>query len=165
MKTKFFLMIGLLVFAGIVWSQNEDRQSKEAAKEAKVKKTVDSGRFQLVMNQAHPMSGRMITLTSEYTLDLSGDSAISYLPYYGRAYSAPMNSAEGGIKFSEPVKEKKVVFNEKNKSYTISFKVKGKEDTYQFFITLWLSGYSSVSVTCNNRQPIDFSGEIQLPDK
>ena len=38
MKTKFFLLIGLLVFAGVVWDQNEDRQSKVAAKEAKVKK-------------------------------------------------------------------------------------------------------------------------------
>ena len=66
MKTKFFLLIGLLVFAGVVWGQNEDRQSKVAAKEAKVKKTVDSGQFQVVMNQAHPMKRSPTASTTKY---------------------------------------------------------------------------------------------------
>jgi len=163
MKTKFFLLIGLLVFAGVVWGQNEDRQSKVAAKEAKVKKTVDSGQFQVVMNQAHPMGGRMISLTPEYTLTLAKDSAISYLPYFGRAYSAPLNS-EGGIKFTELMHDKKISFNAKKGNYTLSFKVQAKEDTYLFFITVWLNGSVTVSVTSNNRQPIDFSGEVLLPE-
>jgi D-Tyr-tRNAtyr deacylase len=163
MKTKFFLLTGLLVFVGIVWSQNEDRQSKMAAKEAKVKKIVDSERFQMTMNQANPMGGRMISLTPEYTLTLAKDSVISYLPYFGRAYSAPLNS-EGGIKFTELIHDKKISFNAKKGNYTLSFKAQTKEDTYLFFITIWLNGNVTVSVTSNNRQPIDFSGEILLPD-
>lgn len=163
MKTRFFLMIGLLVFAGIVWGQNENRQSKASIKEAKVKKEVEAGRFRMVMNQVHPMRGNMISLTSEYTLTLTKDSAISYLPYFGRAYSAPMGS-EGGIKFAEPVQNKKVAFNAKKESYVYSFKVRAKDDTYQFFITIWLNGSATVSVTSNNRQPIDFTGDIVLPE-
>jgi len=164
MKTKFFLLMGLLVFAGIVWSQNESRQSKAAAKEAKVKKTVETERYRLILDQARPMRGNMIPLTSEYTLTIAQDSAISYLPYFGRAYSAPIGS-EGGIKFSEPVLEKKTTFNAKNKSFTVSFKVRAKEDTYRFFVSIWLNGTTTVSVTSNNRQAIDFSGTIELPDK
>lgn len=163
MKTKFFLLIGLLVFAGMVWSQDEDRQSKVVVKEAKVKKVVDSGHFQVVMNQAHPMGGRMISLTPEYTLTLAKDSAISYLPYFGRAYSASLNS-EGGIKFAEPMQDKKASFNAKKENYTLSFKAQAEEDTYRFFITIWLNGSVTVSVTSNNRQPIDFSGELLLPE-
>jgi archaellum component FlaF (FlaF/FlaG flagellin family) len=163
MKTKCYLLIGLLVFSGIVWSQNENRQSKKAAKEAKVKKMVESGRFQVTMNQAYPMRGRMISLTPEYTLALAKDSAISYLPYFGRAYSAPLNS-EGGIKFAELVRDKKISFNAKKGSYILSFKVQAKEDTYRFFITVWLNGTATVNVTSNNRQGIDFSGEVLLPE-
>ncbi|MBP1640105.1 MAG: hypothetical protein H6Q17_1688 [Bacteroidetes bacterium] len=161
MKTKCFLLIGLLVFSGIVWSQNENRQSKKAAKEAKVKKVVESGRFQVTMNQAHPMGGRMISLTPDYTLTLARDSAISYLPYFGRAYSAPLNS-EGGIKFAELMRDKKISFNAKKGNYILNFKVQAKEDTYHFFITVWLNGTATVNVTSNNRQGIDFSGEVFL---
>lgn len=165
MKTKFFLLTGLLVFAGIVSAQNENRQSKQAAMEANVKKAMDSGRYCLVMNQAHPMAGRFVPLTSEYTLTMAGDSAVSFLPYFGRAYSAPMNPGDGGIKFSEPVADKKTVFNEKKKNYTVSFSVRTSEDMYRFFVNVWLNGTATISVTCNNRQPIDFSGDIRLSEK
>ena len=163
MKTKCFLLIGLLVFSGVVWCQNENRQSKKAAKEAKVKKVVESGRFQVTMNQAHPMGGRMMSLTPDYTLVLAKDSAISYLPYFGRAYSAPLNS-EGGIKFAELMRDKKISFNAKKGSYILNFKVQAKEDTYHFLITVWLNGTATVNVTSNNRQGIDFSGEVLFPE-
>lgn len=164
MKTKLFLFTGLLVFAGFVSAQNENRQSRAAAMEAKVKKAVDSGRFCLVMNQAQPMVGGLITLTAEYTLTMAQDSAIAFLPYFGRAYSAPMDPSEGGIKFSGPVMEKKVVFNEKKKGYEINFSVRTRDDVYRLYVNVWLNGTADINVISNNRQSISFSGDIRLPD-
>jgi len=163
MKPKLFLLAGLLVFAGFAFGQKETRQQKVAAVEAKVKKAVESGRYELNIDKANPMGGHTIHLTSEYTLRMSNDSAYSYLPYFGRAYSAPMNG-EGGIKFSEKTTEKAVVFKDK-KGYTINFKVRGADDTYRFLVTIWLNGSVSINVTSNNRQTIDFSGNLLLPDK
>lgn len=163
MKTKIFLMTGLLVFAGIVSGQNENRQSKSAATAAKVKKTVESGRYQLDVDQAQPMNGRFIALTSKYTLNLQKDSSTAFLPYFGRAYRAPFNS-DGGIKFSEPVKELKMLFNDKKQEFNVSFTVQTTEDTYRFFISIWTNGTARINVTGNNRQPIYFTGEIELPE-
>jgi hypothetical protein len=163
MKVKFFFLMGLLVFSGMVFGQTETKQSKKEAMEAKVKKAVDSGRYELVVNQAHPLRGGMIALTSEYTLTFANDSLTVYLPYFGRAYSAPMNG-EGGIKFSETVSDRKTVFEKKKKRYTINCSVKAKEDTYRFAVSIWLNGSASINIVSNNRQSIDFSGEVSLPD-
>jgi hypothetical protein len=163
MKTRIFLLTGLLVFAGFAFGQKETRQQKAAALEAKVKKAVESKHYQLEVDKANPMHGQMIVLTSEYTLRMSNDSAYSYLPYYGIAYSAPMNG-EGGIKFSEPTSDLKVLFKE-GKGYTVSFTVKGTDDTYRFFVDIWINGTASINVTSNNKQSINFSGNLTLPDK
>lgn len=47
-----------------------------------------------------PLSGRQQFLTSEYTLDVSKDSLVSYLPYFGKAYAVPIGATDGGIKFT-----------------------------------------------------------------
>lgn len=166
MKTKFFLAMGLLVIAGIVCGQNESRQNIETEQETKVKNTIDSGHFQMVMAFAQPMGMKYtFRLNFEYSLALQGDSAIANLPYYGISYSIPLANNEGGIKFSEPVKEKQMVFNEKKKRYTIKFNVRNSIDSYHFVVTIWLSGKASIYVSSSNRQPISFTGQLDLPEE
>ena len=56
------------------------------SKERVVREIVDSGRIKIDVDRAVPMAGRSVNLTSPYSLEIHGDSILSYLPYFGRAY-------------------------------------------------------------------------------
>ena len=43
---------------------------------------------------------RSIYLSPYYYLKVSKDTVVAYLPYFGRAYTAPADPTEGGIKFT-----------------------------------------------------------------
>jgi len=162
MKTKIFITISCLILAGFVFGQNK-QPSKAEIKAAKVESKIRSGVYEITVNRVNPMSGMSRYLTSTYSVRISGDSAYVYLPYFGRAYSAPMNG-EGGIKASTTMDNYQVDYKN-GKSYFINFQVKGTNDTYWLSISLWQNGKASVNVTCNNLQPISYRGELILPDK
>jgi hypothetical protein len=65
-----------------------------------------------VAQNVYPATGRNINLTTTYVIRLAADTVIADLPYFGRAYVAPMNPSDGGIhftstKFSYTTKEKR----------------------------------------------------------
>jgi len=161
MKTKIFITISCLILAGFVFGQNK-QPSKAEIKAAKVESKIRSGVYEITVNRANPMSGMSRYLTSTYSIRISGDSAYIYLPYFGRVYSVPVNG-EGGIKVSTTMDNYQADYKD-GKNYSISFSTSGTNDTYRFSISLWTNGRASINVTCNNRQPISYLGELILPD-
>src|SRR6186997_773588 len=84
-----------IVFAVFVTHALNAQPDKSA-----VKTSVESKQFIFHAQTALPTSGRSRQLTSEYTLRIFPDSLISYLPFYGRAYSVPYGSSDGGFNFT-----------------------------------------------------------------
>ena len=162
MKTKIFITISCLILAGFVFGQNK-QPGKAEIKAAKVESKIQSGAYEITVSQVSPMGGMTRYLTPDYSVRISGDSAYVYLPYFGRAYSAPMNG-EGGIKASTTMDNYQVDYKN-GKNYSIRFSTKGTNDTYRFSISLWTNGKASINVACNNRQPISYFGELILPEK
>lgn len=68
-------------------------------KKEETKNIIEAQRFVFKAQTAIPNRGRMVQLTSEYDVVVSKDTLRSYLPYFGRAYSAPMNRTGSGIDF------------------------------------------------------------------
>ncbi len=77
-----------------------------------------------------PMRGRSIPLTSSYSLTIRNDSVISYLPYYGRAYSIPYGGGDG-LNFKTMLKEYNVKMDKKGNA-VIEFVARNPEDRYEF---------------------------------
>ena len=105
MRTKkqiFMLLLALLVGIPTLSAQSK-KEKKEQKKEA-VKKLIESENYKIDVNTAMPMRGRSIPLTSSYSLEIRNDSVISYLPYYGRAYSIPYGGGDG-LNFKAVLKE------------------------------------------------------------
>jgi hypothetical protein len=143
-----------------VKSRKEIRKEKAEKIAGEVRDKINSKDFEFVVNQALPMGGGSIQLTSRYDLKLKGDSATSFLPYFGVAYRADYGSSEGGIKFNQPVKEYKNEFRKSN--HEISFSVYTPQDNYTMHLVISNSGNGTLGVTCNNRQFISFTGSIEL---
>lgn len=125
-----------------------------------VKNMVESSQYIFVAEFAIPMSGRTITLTSEYDLTVSRDSLIAYLPYYGRAYQAPLDPAQGGIKFTS-VKFDCKTTKAKKGSWDISMVTKDQSDNNRLSLHIASNGRATLQVSSTFRQPITFTGYIK----
>ena len=103
--------------------------------------------------------GGLISLSgSNYELKITPDSVFAYLPYYGRAYTAPIGNDESGIKFTstkftyESTKAKKV--------WRITIAIKDTKDNQRLNLSISENGYASLNISSNTKQSITFNGYI-----
>lgn len=122
---------------------------------------VASSRYTFVAQTAIPLSGRSINLDNSYSLKVSKDTIESYLPYFGRAYTAPISpSADGGIKFVS-TDFKYNVSDKKKGMWDISIETNDVPVRYKLFLKIGDSGYGTLIVQETNRQSISFYGKIE----
>ena len=163
MRTKkqiFMLLLALLMGIPTLSAQSK-KEKKEQKKEA-VKKLIESENYKIDVNTAMPMRGRSIPLTSSYSLTIRNDSVISYLPYYGRAYSIPYGGGDG-LNFKAILKEYNVEMDKKGNA-VIKFVARNPEDRYEFRAKVYTNGEASINVNMQNRQSISFQGELEMED-
>ena len=128
--------------------------------EASVEKMLASRNFIFKAESVTPQTGGFRQLiTSDYDVMVTKDTVISWLPYFGRAYTAPINPSEGGIKFTstrfdytESKKDKK--------GWSIIIKPKDVSSVNTLFLTVFNNGTASLQVNSINRQSISFRGYI-----
>ncbi len=151
----------LLIFVGVVLLFSCTTQQQLAELTSKVSSDVESRNLTLKFNYAMPLRMQPVNLTSDYSLKLKGDSAIAFLPYYGVAHTAPINSMDGGIKFSEPMKDFAIRKNKRNDGWFIDFKVNTTEYHYQLHLVVYSNGKADLQVISVERDAISFSGEME----
>jgi hypothetical protein len=72
----------------------------QEADKGQVKSFIESKEFTFKARTVLPMTGGSRPLSTEYDMRFLGDSIVSYLPYFGRAYTATLGSETGGIEFT-----------------------------------------------------------------
>ncbi|NSL85412.1 DUF4251 domain-containing protein [Chitinophaga sp. Mgbs1] len=161
-KTLFLLSMAVSSLTGLHAQETkaEKRADKKAVQQAAVKSLIDGRNYVFIAQSALPMSGRVRQLTPDFNLTVTADSIISYLPYFGRAYSAPYGSTRSPLDF----KSKQFDYNAapgKKDGWNITIRPKDQQDIQTISLTVSSDGYASAQVTSNNRQPISFNGVIQ----
>ena len=101
-------------------------------------------------------------VTSDFYLELRGDTLCSYLPYLGQAYQAPLGSPPEGLNFEVPIKELKTKHPKADKT-EMDIDVKTREDAYHYYIEVYDTGKASISVHSQNHDPISFDGDCDIP--
>lgn len=134
----------------------------------KLQQLIEQKQFTFDAEHVNPMQGPSRPLNSSYTLKLSGDTIEAYLPYFGRAYTAPIRSSEGGIKFKATDYDYKV--NRKtDKSFDITIKPNNLDNPdltgLVIYLNIYEGGSASANINMTNRQPISFSGTISANKK
>ena len=140
-------------------SRKDIRAERESKRIEKINTLLDSRNYVFNATHALPMGGTSIYLTSSYDLTIIGDSVEAFLPFFGVAYQAEYGGRDGGIKFSEPIREYTVEPTKAGKM--IKIEVKAPKDIYRMTLSASRLGYATLQVTCNNRQPIQFYGTIE----
>lgn len=154
------LITSLTLMAVLLFScKSGDSLSKQETI-AQITEKVEAGRYKFVPQQALPMAGKAINLNYSFALKVSKDSIDSYLPYYGRAYTAPSPIDEGGIKFVST--DFDYTLSDKKKGmWNISIIPNDNQKRYKLSLEIGDTGYGTLTVMDNNRQSISFYGRIE----
>lgn len=157
-NSRLFWLVGIVLLLAGQSLFAQSRKEKKDQKAQEIKELIDSKRFTVDVNRAIPMGGRAVNLTSPYTLEMRGDSVISYLPYFGRAYSAPYGGGDG-LRFEKSITDYQTSFNKKGTAQ-IQFRTRSDDDTYAFSVLVFSNGSATINVTPVNKQSITFYGEL-----
>lgn len=165
-NTLTFLLVGLFAYGiGSSTAQSVSKATRDSLKTARIAHLVDTFYFRFSADMALPMGGQTRHLTGGYyDLKVSKDTVVAYLPYYGRAYVAPMDPTKGGIEFTSKDFTYTTTARKKG-GWDISFQFKDAGDVKQMQLSVSTAGYASLQVTSINRQSISFNGEVRARKK
>ena len=124
-----------------------------------LKNMLESKTFVFKARTAYPQTGTSRILTPEYDVKFNTDKIVSFLPYFGRAYSANPYSGEGGIKFTST--DFSYVAKQSKKGWRVTIIPKDANAVQQLYLDVSSSGYATLQVTSADRQNISFHGVVE----
>ncbi len=132
-----------------------------SAQDSTIKASLNNKRFTFAPTTMMPTSGRSRSVTSSgYLLQVKGnDTLVAYLPYAGRAYSAPMNSSESGINFTSTNFTYAVSEGKKN-SYKVVIVTKDRMYNTTLTLTAYDDGSAYLNVNSSDKQSISYNGSV-----
>lgn len=164
MKKRFFY--AALVFSfGLIFQtgcKTAQTAAEKKTKAAEIGQKINDFEFTFKATHAYPTGYRAIYLSPYYYLKVSKDAVTAYLPYYGRAYTAPMDPAQGGIKFTSTDFEYEVSKGKREGNWQVRIKTRDTDREIILFLDIWENGSTRLDVTDPNRQAISFQGDIEI---
>ncbi len=152
------VLIACLSILSINFSNAQDKD-EENDKKSRIRELIQSKNFAFVAQSVTPMGGNFMNLTSLYDVRVSRDTLMSDLPYFGRAFTAPVNPTESALRFTST--EFNYDIKERRKGgWDITITPKDGKDVRQMYLSVSENGYATLQVLSNNRQPISFNGII-----
>ncbi len=157
----FVVTIGLLFF-GCGASQSATDKARQAQF---LSEQIKSFNFEFIATYAYPQNFKPVYLSSSYDVKVSPDTVQAYLPYYGRAFSAPMDPSEGGIKFISTDFKYEIEKGRKAGNWIIKIITADTNRPFELNFNLWDNGSGSLNVQDRDRQNISFKGSVEAQKK
>jgi hypothetical protein len=165
MKTTHALLVILFSLTLMQVSAQTDKTATE--------KLVASKNFVFKATRANPMSesslyqilgpngvNNVLDLSNgRYHLRVTKDSIVADLPFFGRSFSAPMNTDNTGTRFTS--KDFKYSTTKRKKNWIITIEPKDVQDSQKLILRISESGSAILSINNYNRQNISFDGYIK----
>ncbi len=152
-------VIGISLFYSSCFS-TKSVQERQALAE-KIHSLVENKNFNFQASYAHPMGFPSIYLSPYYNVRITPDSLQVYLPYYGRAYTAPMDPSESGIKFVSTDFEYVVSVDKHPNGQQVTIKPRDVRPETTLLFQIWSNGSASLQINDTNRQAISFQGTLK----
>ena len=163
MKRIFLYLLPLVMLCAACATTEEARQRKQVQKALvaqRVRQQINDMRFRIFVDMMHPTGYPARHLTSTYSLEVKGDTIISYLPYMGRAYNVPYGGGKA-LNFEAKIANSEVS-KTRDDRYMIVLDVINDEDTYRYMIDTFDDGNSTIHVYARERESISFSGRMDI---
>ena len=159
MKKKHYLITFLsLLGATLLWSCSNTRHDQKPT-QAQLQNIIQNQRFIFTAESVTPMRGTIKILTTPYDVTVKKDTLISYLPYFGRAYQAPISQTDVGVKFTSTKYEYSVLPGKKN-SWEVKIVPRDNTDIRQMNFNIFNDGSATLDILSNFRDAISYRGRI-----
>ena len=150
--------MAVALLAGCATSAEKlERQARDAAF---VEEALQSRHYTINIRMMYPQKGRAVNVTSNYSVEVKGDTLVSYLPYFGRAYNVPYGGGKG-LNFTAPITGYRSEVNNKGMTRVI-LTSENEEDSYLYVLEIFNNGESSVEVRSHQRDRILYSGQMDI---
>lgn len=141
----------------------EEKAQIETRRANYVINSINSRRFTIEVDRVTPYRGISRSLSYGYEIAVKGDTLVSYLPYFGQAYSLPYGGGKG-LNFQSTITALRQNHNNKKMLTTLHLFTTNEEDTYQYIVEIFDNGRSHIEVRSRLREAISFDGYMKLPD-
>ena len=158
MKNWIIIIVLAAALAGC--ATTAERMEREARTAAQVSEALASRHYTINVLMMYPQRGRAVNLTTNYSVEVKGDSLISYLPYFGRAYNVPYGGGKG-LNFIAPITGYQTETDRKGMTRVV-LTTENEEDRYQYVLEVSSSGDSYIQVQSRQRDFIRYSGRMDL---
>lgn len=150
--------MALFILGGCATTADRAEARKQMAQQ--VEQALADRHFSISVDMMYPRRGRTVNLTTDYSLEVRGDTLISYLPYFGRAYNLPYGGGKG-LNFTAPITGYQALKVKKDMTRVI-IETQNDEDQYIYQIELFDNGSASVYVNSRERESINYTGRMRF---
>ena len=158
MKKIFVVLMAVIALAACsTLTQAEKEQRKMAQKQA-VEKALADRHYTIDVLMMYPQKGPGRQVNGDYSLEVKGDTLVSYLPYFGRAYQVPYGGGKG-LNFSAVMDYYSATTDAKGKTIVV-IGVTNDEDTYEYTLSIFDNGSTTIDVSAQQREHISYSGRM-----
>ena len=157
---KNWIIIIVMAAALVGCATTAERMEREARTAAQVSEALASRHYTINVLMMYPQRGRAVNLTTNYSVEVKGDSLISYLPYFGRAYNVPYGGGKG-LNFIAPITGYQTETDRKGITRVV-LTSENEEDRYRYILEVSSSGDSYIQVQSRQRDFIRYSGRMDL---
>ncbi len=133
--------------------------AEQAERIQAVSKALESKHYTVSIQMMYPSRGGAKSVTSDYSLEVKGDTLVSYLPYIGRAYNVPYGGGKG-LNFTAPIKHYEATKDNKGRTRVVIL-TDNEEDLITYYLEVWDTGQTTIDVQSREREPINYSGEVK----
>lgn len=162
MKRIITLCLMILLFIGLNVNAQSRKEKKDKAYQQLVEK-VDGGKFYLEASRINLNAGVRSVQAEGYFLEIKGDSAKAYLPFFGRAYRSQIGG-DGAIEFDHPFTKLNIKKSPDKHRIVMTMRVTTDVDIYDLTLFLF-SNNASLTISSNNRSTISYDMNFVEPKK
>lgn len=157
---KFSLICIVAIIISFLLAQCSSSRKYQKLDKDDVAKLVQDHNFIFIAQNMQPMRGPQRTLNSYYDIKIENDTLESFMPYFGRAFIAPIDPSKGGLQFTSNDFEYQLS-NPKNDQWNITIIPHDVSEVQQMTFTIFGNGNATLNVNSTHRDPISFSGYLQ----
>ena len=123
-----------------------------------VRNMIHARNYVFIPQYVNPMTGRRRDLSSGFELIVTKDSLISYLPFFGRGYIAPISPSDVDYDFTS--KNFSYSVTPARKGWNISIKPTDQQYLREMYFRVFNNGSASLNVTSMDRSSISYDGYL-----
>jgi hypothetical protein len=157
-KYLLLLAASVMMAACVTLTPEEKAQLSKAVNIA-----LDERHYTIDIQTMTPNRGATKNVASNWSLEVKGDTLISYLPYMGRAYQIPYGGGKG-LNFTAPIKTYHESKGKKDER-RIVIEVDNENDTHTYSLVVFDNGRADLDVQSKEREFISYSGEMMMKRK